>query len=120
MSRGDRARCRGRMAASSVITAFDFSPHRERKPWTCRLPFPRRAVRWSSWPLQVPAVRGNQGKMAKGPADCRGRPRMTITFTKTGAGTYTTLARRDDAVVLEVPSYDRTAPLPHDLAHYVV
>lgn len=46
--------------------------------------------------------------------------RMTITFTKTGAGTYTTLARRDDAVVLEVPSYDRTAPLPHDLAHYVV
>jgi hypothetical protein len=45
---------------------------------------------------------------------------MIITFTKTGAGTYTTLARREDGVLLEVPSYDRTAPLPHDLAHYVV
>jgi hypothetical protein len=45
---------------------------------------------------------------------------VTITFTKTGTSTYTTLARRADGVVLEVPSYDRTAPLPHDLAHYVV
>lgn len=45
---------------------------------------------------------------------------MTITFTKTGASTYTTLARRDDGVLLEVPSHDRTARLPHDLAHYVV
>ena len=45
---------------------------------------------------------------------------MTITFTRTGECTYTTLALRDDGVMLAVPSYDRTAPLPHDLAHYVV
>jgi hypothetical protein len=45
---------------------------------------------------------------------------MVLTFTRTGECTYTTRAQRDDAVLLEVPSYDRTAPLPHDLAHCVV
>jgi hypothetical protein len=45
---------------------------------------------------------------------------MEITFTKTGEHTYTTVARRDDSVLLEVPSYDRTSLLPHDLAHFVV
>ncbi|HZO90565.1 MAG TPA: hypothetical protein VFB38_19715 [Chthonomonadaceae bacterium] len=45
---------------------------------------------------------------------------MNITFTRTGECTYTTQALRDDAVLLEVPSYDRTHAIPHDLAHYVV
>jgi hypothetical protein len=45
---------------------------------------------------------------------------MKITFTRRGEHTYTTVAVRDDGVVLEVPSYDRTRLLPHDLAHYVV
>ena len=45
---------------------------------------------------------------------------MNITFTRCGECTYTTMAVRDDGVTLEVPSYDRTSPLPHDLAHYVV
>jgi hypothetical protein len=45
---------------------------------------------------------------------------MKITFTRSGERTYTTVAVRDDGVVLEVPSYDRTHLLPHDLAHYVV
>lgn len=45
---------------------------------------------------------------------------MEITFTRSGEHTYTTVAVRDDGVVLEVPSYDRTHLLPHDLAHYVV
>src|SRR5436309_3270702 len=45
---------------------------------------------------------------------------MEITFTRTGEHTYTTSALRDDGVLLEVASYDRTFALPHDLAHYVV
>jgi len=45
---------------------------------------------------------------------------MNITFTRTGERTYTTVAVRDDAVTLHVPSFDRTAPLPHDIGHYVV
>jgi hypothetical protein len=45
---------------------------------------------------------------------------MDITFTRTGEHTYTTVVLRDDSVRLEVPSYDRTFLLPHDLAHYVV
>jgi hypothetical protein len=45
---------------------------------------------------------------------------MDITFTKTGERTYATLVRRDDGVLLEVPSYDRPSALPHDLAHYIV
>ena len=45
---------------------------------------------------------------------------MILTFTRRGKSTYSTLARRDDGVTLAVPSFDRTAPLPHDLAHSVV
>jgi hypothetical protein len=45
---------------------------------------------------------------------------MKITFTRRGERTYTTTVLRDDGVLLEVPSYDRTHLLPHDLAHYVV
>jgi hypothetical protein len=45
---------------------------------------------------------------------------MEITFTRTGGRRYATQAVRDDGVSVQVPSYDRTAPLPHDLAHYVV
>lgn len=45
---------------------------------------------------------------------------MNITFTRTGECTYATQAARGDGVTLQVPSYDRTSLLPHDLAHYVV
>src|SRR5262249_41132501 len=45
---------------------------------------------------------------------------MEITFTRTGEHTYITVAVRDDGVTLAVPSFDRTAWMPHDLAHYVV
>jgi hypothetical protein len=45
---------------------------------------------------------------------------MDITFTRCEGRTYKTVARRDDGVVLQVPSYDRLSLLPHDLAHYVV
>lgn len=45
---------------------------------------------------------------------------MNITFTRTGERTYATQATRGDGVTLQVPSPDRPALLPHDLAHYVV
>lgn len=45
---------------------------------------------------------------------------MEITFTKAARRKYQVLVRRDDGVVLEVPSFDRPARLPHDVAHYVV
>ena len=45
---------------------------------------------------------------------------MEITFTKAARRKYQVLVRRDDGVVLEVPSFDRPARLPHDIAHYVV
>lgn len=45
---------------------------------------------------------------------------MNITFTRSSERVYQTLALRDDGVLLEVPSFDRKFPLPHDLAHYVV
>lgn len=45
---------------------------------------------------------------------------MEITFTKTDQRKYETLVRRDDGVVLSVPSPDRPASLPHDMAHYLV
>jgi hypothetical protein len=46
--------------------------------------------------------------------------KMKITFTRTGERTYTTVAARDDGVTLHVPSHDRPALLPHDLAHFIV
>jgi hypothetical protein len=30
------------------------------------------------------------------------------------------MVRRDDGVALHVPGHDRTSPLPHDIAHYIV
>ena len=45
---------------------------------------------------------------------------MQITFTRTGLRTYATLAVRDDRVAVSVPSFDRPASLPHDIAHLVV
>ncbi len=45
---------------------------------------------------------------------------MEIIFTRTGERSYTTVVVRDDRVTIRVPSFDRPAWLPHDLAHYVV
>jgi len=45
---------------------------------------------------------------------------VEITFKKTGPRTYETLVSRDDGVALLVPSPDRPAGLPHDIAHYLV
>jgi hypothetical protein len=45
---------------------------------------------------------------------------VEVTFTKTGPRSYDVVARRDDGVVLRVPSPDRPASLPHDIAHYLV
>jgi hypothetical protein len=45
---------------------------------------------------------------------------MEIRFTRGSGRTYTTSALRDDGVLLQVPSHDRTSTLPHDLAHFVV
>lgn len=45
---------------------------------------------------------------------------MEITFTKTGPRSYEVSARRDDGVLLRVPTPDRPQTLPHDLAHYLI
>ena len=45
---------------------------------------------------------------------------MKVTFTRGEGLTYTTMALRDDGVLLRVPSHDRTSLLPHDLAHLIV
>lgn len=45
---------------------------------------------------------------------------MKLTFIKLGQGRYVTHVVRDDGVMIEVPGPDRKAPLPHDLAHYIV
>lgn len=45
---------------------------------------------------------------------------MEITFLRGERLTYSTLVRRDDGVVLQVPAYDRLSSLPHDLAHCIV
>ena len=45
---------------------------------------------------------------------------MKITFTRSGERTYTTFIERDDGVIIQVPSHDRSSSLPHDMAHYVV
>lgn len=45
---------------------------------------------------------------------------MEITFTKAAPRKYEVLLRRDDGVVLAVPSFDRPARLPHDIAHFIV
>lgn len=45
---------------------------------------------------------------------------MEITFTKTDRRKYDVTVRRDDGLTLRVPSPDRPAALPHDLAHCLV
>lgn len=45
---------------------------------------------------------------------------MEITFTRTGEREYATTARREDGVLVQIPSHDRPATLPHDLAHLLV
>src|SRR5437764_8209351 len=45
---------------------------------------------------------------------------MEIVMTRTAEGRSTTRVRRDDGVVLELPSYVPLHRLPHDLAHFVV
>jgi hypothetical protein len=45
---------------------------------------------------------------------------MKITFTRLGERTYSTVAVRDDKVIVQVPGFDRPTWLPHDLAHYIV
>lgn len=44
---------------------------------------------------------------------------MKIEFKRRDQSTYT-LALRDDGVTVSIPTYDRTSPLPHDIAHYIV
>jgi hypothetical protein len=45
---------------------------------------------------------------------------MKIIFTRHGERTYSTVAVRDDKVIVQVPGFDRPTWLPHDLAHYIV
>ena len=44
---------------------------------------------------------------------------MHVTIVRTATGSTCATIRRDDGVVLELPSYDRTFRVPHDLAHAV-
>jgi hypothetical protein len=46
--------------------------------------------------------------------------KMELTFTRSGDRTYTTMARRNDGVLMHVPNHDRPSSLPHDIAHFVV
>jgi hypothetical protein len=45
---------------------------------------------------------------------------LEITFAKKGPRDYQVVVRRDDGVLLNVRSFDRTLRLPHDIAHFVV
>jgi hypothetical protein len=45
---------------------------------------------------------------------------MKITFSRIGEKRYRTEIERDDCVRVQVPAYDRTSTIPHDLSHYVV
>ena len=45
---------------------------------------------------------------------------MEITFTRSGERHCQTVAVRDDGVRVQVPSFDSSAWLPHDMGHYVV
>src|SRR5579862_2182697 len=45
---------------------------------------------------------------------------MEIIFTLGEDCRYSTIARRNDGVVLRVPSFDRLSRLPHDIAHCIV
>ena len=45
---------------------------------------------------------------------------MELTFTKGPNRTYSTIALRDDGVLIHVSGSDRKFPLPHDIAHFIV
>jgi hypothetical protein len=45
---------------------------------------------------------------------------MIISFTRLGERTYSSIAVRDDKVMVQVPGFDRPTWLPHDMAHYIV
>jgi hypothetical protein len=45
---------------------------------------------------------------------------MKITFSRIAERRFCTTIERDDGVKLQVPVYDRTSLMPHDLSHYVV
>jgi hypothetical protein len=44
---------------------------------------------------------------------------MDVTFHRLDSGRYFSTAVRDDGVTVSIPGYDRTSPIPHDLAHFV-
>ncbi|MEU5880673.1 hypothetical protein [Spirillospora sp. NPDC047279] len=44
---------------------------------------------------------------------------MQVTFHRTAGNVYFSTAARDDGVTVRVPGYDRTSPVPHDLAHFI-
>ncbi|RFS82184.1 hypothetical protein D0T12_28515 [Actinomadura spongiicola] len=44
---------------------------------------------------------------------------MDVTFQRLGGNRYFANAARADGVTVQVPGYDRTSAIPHDLAHFV-
>ncbi|KAB2348847.1 hypothetical protein [Actinomadura rudentiformis] len=44
---------------------------------------------------------------------------MEVIFQRVSATAYFSTATRNDGVTVRVPGYDRTSPIPHDLAHFV-
>ncbi|GAA2591107.1 hypothetical protein SMC26_06560 [Actinomadura fulvescens] len=44
---------------------------------------------------------------------------MQVIFHRLAEAIYFSTAARDDGVTVMVPGYDRTSPVPHDLAHFV-
>ncbi|MBO2450038.1 hypothetical protein J4573_23245 [Actinomadura barringtoniae] len=44
---------------------------------------------------------------------------MKVIFHKVSERSYFSTAARDDGVTVRVPGYDRTSPVPHDLAHFI-
>jgi hypothetical protein len=45
---------------------------------------------------------------------------MKVTFTKRDNNAYSTVAVRDDNILLSVPAHDRPKIIPHDMAHLIV
>src|SRR5437762_7544958 len=85
----------------------------------CSLPICSRSG--SSRPRPNNKLEGLAGRrpVSLGARDRR-RCRVEIVVTRTAEGRSTTRVRRDDGVVLELPSYVPLHRLPHDLAHFVV
>jgi len=44
---------------------------------------------------------------------------MKVIFHRVSERSYFSTAARDDGVTVQVPGYDRTSPVPHDLAHFI-